>query len=60
MQEVRVSKQMSEIAGRCNGCTDHELYSNYFVWVIDLRTISIRVCRKCCVELIKQVKEDTP
>jgi hypothetical protein len=39
--------------GYCNCCVD----SGYLrVYQIDLRGLQFRLCRDCCVEMIKQIK----
>ncbi len=60
MREVSVVKAKSRQVGGCNGCTEHITLDGgieHVVWEIDLRGVSVRVCKECRAQLIAKLLE---
>lgn len=60
LMDVSVTKNRSRSVGGCNACTRnyHEHGCNdHWVWVIELRGVSVRVCEECRAELRKKLAE---
>ena len=53
-RDITVIESNSVTDGGCNGCSEHfsiDRIIPHRVWRIDLRSISIRLCDDCIVEL---------
>lgn len=53
--EIVVTQSTSGVDGGCNACTAHHSrngVSEHVVWVVNARSISIRLCRKCRKDLM--------
>ena len=53
VREVRVRETTASKAGGCNGCTAHS--QDYRVWEISLRSVAVRVCSACRIELLRRL-----
>ena len=51
---ISVRKKYLQDVGSCNACTNHK--NDLFVYEIQLRNISVRVCPKCRRLLLQELK----
>lgn len=54
--EITVTVQKRVIAGSCNGCQRRD---DEKVYLVDLKTCSIRLCDKCAADLQRKLAEFT-
>jgi len=52
--DIRVTPALKAQEGRCNACQGDRAISDR-VWMVDVRTVSVRFCDTCAAELIDKL-----